>query len=145
MHLPAGAMDAGMPVGGIRISREAGTTVRTASYLPTDCAVFCRFLSSRKVSASHRPFQASILCLCMQDRDTQALWRLTCTSVALKLCPCPRMPHSIAIDDNMSKGCTHCLERVQRCAGGPGRCWCESGREGALSIYLPPGRAWNPG
>ena len=42
-------MDAGMPVGGIRISREAGTTVRTASYLPTDCAVFCRFLSSRKV------------------------------------------------------------------------------------------------
>ncbi len=38
-----------MPVGGIRISREAGTTVRTASYLPTDCAVFCRFLSSRKV------------------------------------------------------------------------------------------------
>ena len=47
--MPAGAMDAGMPVGGIRISREAGTTVRTASYLPTDCAVFCRFLSSRKV------------------------------------------------------------------------------------------------
>ena len=45
----AGAMDAGRPVGGIRISREAGTTVRTASYLPTDCAVFCRFLSSRKV------------------------------------------------------------------------------------------------
>ena len=38
-----------MPVGGIRISREAGTTVRTASYLPIDCAVFCRFLSSRKV------------------------------------------------------------------------------------------------
>lgn len=43
-----------MPVGGIRISREAGTTVRTASYLPTDCAVFCRFLSSRKVSASRQ-------------------------------------------------------------------------------------------
>ena len=48
-HGHAGAMDAGMPVGGIRISREAGTTVRTASYLPIDCAVFCRFLSSRKV------------------------------------------------------------------------------------------------
>lgn len=45
----AGAMDAGKLVGGIRISREAGTTVRTASYLPTDAAVFCRFLSSRKV------------------------------------------------------------------------------------------------
>ncbi|CAK0780061.1 hypothetical protein CVIRNUC_004926 [Coccomyxa viridis] len=45
-----GAMDAGLPVGGIRISREAGTTVRTASYLPIDCAVFCRFLSSRKVA-----------------------------------------------------------------------------------------------
>ncbi len=58
LHVPAGAMDAGMPVGGIRISREAGTTVRTASYLPTDCAVFCRFLSSRKVSASR---QASTL------------------------------------------------------------------------------------
>ncbi len=42
-------MDADKPVGGIRISREAGTTVRTASYLPTDAAVFCRFLSSRKV------------------------------------------------------------------------------------------------
>ena len=37
-------------MGGIRISREAGTTVRTASYLPADCAVFCRFLSSRKVA-----------------------------------------------------------------------------------------------
>jgi hypothetical protein len=42
-------MDAGAPVGGIRISREAGTTVRTASYLPDAAAVFCRFLSSRKV------------------------------------------------------------------------------------------------
>jgi hypothetical protein len=42
-------MEAERPVGGIRISREAGTTVRTASYLPTDAAVFCRFLSSRKV------------------------------------------------------------------------------------------------
>lgn len=48
----AGAMDAGLPVGGIRISREAGTTVRTASYLPDECAVFCRFLSSRKVRSS---------------------------------------------------------------------------------------------
>lgn len=44
-----GAMDAGAAVGGIRISREAGTTVRTASYLPDVTAVFCRFLSSRKV------------------------------------------------------------------------------------------------
>lgn len=42
-------MDAGAAVGGIRISREAGTTVRTASYLPDAAAVFCRFLSSRKV------------------------------------------------------------------------------------------------
>ena len=56
-HTHAGAMDAKMPVGGIRISREAGTTVRTASYLPTDCAVFCRFLSSRKVlSCTSRQF-----------------------------------------------------------------------------------------
>ena len=45
----SGAMDAGAAVGGIRISREAGTTVRTASYLPDAAAVFCRFLSSRKV------------------------------------------------------------------------------------------------
>ncbi len=45
----SGAMDAGKPVAGIRISREAGTTVRTASYLPPGSAVFCRFLSSRKV------------------------------------------------------------------------------------------------
>ena len=45
-----GAMDAGCPVAGIRIGREAGTTVRTASYLPSDSAVVCRFLSSRKVA-----------------------------------------------------------------------------------------------
>ncbi|GAB4822086.1 hypothetical protein N2152v2_009132 [Parachlorella kessleri] len=45
-----GALEAGGAVGGIRISREAGTTVRTASYLPPDSAVFCRFLSSRKVA-----------------------------------------------------------------------------------------------
>ena len=45
-----GAMAAGHPVAGIRISREAGTTVRTASYLPEGSAVFCRFLSSRKVA-----------------------------------------------------------------------------------------------
>lgn len=45
-------MDAGAPVGGIRISREAGTTVRTASYLPDEAAVFCRFLSSRKVNGN---------------------------------------------------------------------------------------------
>jgi hypothetical protein len=43
-------MDAERPVAGIRISREAGTTVRSASYLPADSAVFCRFLSSRKVN-----------------------------------------------------------------------------------------------
>ena len=45
-----GAMAAGGGVAGIRISREAGTTVRTASYLPEGSAVFCRFLSSRKVA-----------------------------------------------------------------------------------------------
>lgn len=45
-----GAMDAGCPVAGIRIGREAGTTVRTASYLPSESAVVCRFLSSRKVA-----------------------------------------------------------------------------------------------
>jgi sugar/nucleoside kinase (ribokinase family)/predicted Rossmann-fold nucleotide-binding protein len=45
-----GAMDAGHNVAGIRIGREAGTTVRSASYLPTDSAVICRFLSSRKVA-----------------------------------------------------------------------------------------------
>ena len=50
-------MDAGRPVAGIRISREAGTTVRSASYLPTDSAVFCRFLSSRKVT--RQPAQSS--------------------------------------------------------------------------------------
>ena len=38
-----------MPVGGIRISREAGTTVRTASYLSPESSTFCRFLSARKV------------------------------------------------------------------------------------------------
>ena len=32
------------------MQREAGTTVRTASYLPGDSQVFCRFLSSRKVA-----------------------------------------------------------------------------------------------
>ena len=46
----AGAQSIKAPVGGIRISHEAGTTVRTASYLPADCVVFCRFLSSRKVA-----------------------------------------------------------------------------------------------
>ena len=48
--MTAGAQSIKAPVGGIRISREAGTTVRTASYLPSDSAVFCRFLSSRKVA-----------------------------------------------------------------------------------------------
>jgi hypothetical protein len=32
------------------VQREAGTTVRTASYLPAQSQVFCRFLSSRKVA-----------------------------------------------------------------------------------------------
>lgn len=59
MHDCTGAMDAEKAVGGIRISREAGTTVRTASYLPTDAAVFCRFLSSRKVCPWH--FGADLL------------------------------------------------------------------------------------
>lgn len=45
-----GALAAGYPVAGIRIGREAGTTVRTASYLPADDYVMCRFLSSRKVA-----------------------------------------------------------------------------------------------
>lgn len=45
-----GAMDVGLSVAGIRIGREAGTTVRTASYLQPDAAVVCRFLSSRKVA-----------------------------------------------------------------------------------------------
>lgn len=47
-----GALAAGGAVGGIRISREAGTTVRTAgvSYLPEGTAVHCRFLAPRKVA-----------------------------------------------------------------------------------------------
>ena len=50
MCMAVGAQSINGPVGGIRISREAGTTVRTASYLASDSAVFCRFLSSRKVA-----------------------------------------------------------------------------------------------
>lgn len=46
-------------MGGIRISREAGTSVRTASYLPADAAVFCRFLSSRKVALVDAGVRAS--------------------------------------------------------------------------------------
>ena len=45
-----GAMDVGCEVAGVRIGKEAGTTVRTASYLPADSSVMCRFLSSRKVA-----------------------------------------------------------------------------------------------
>jgi uncharacterized protein (TIGR00730 family) len=47
-----GAMDAGMPVGGIRIEREAGTKVRSAaqSYLAAEETAFCKFLSPRKVA-----------------------------------------------------------------------------------------------
>ncbi|KAL4458429.1 hypothetical protein ABPG75_013294 [Micractinium tetrahymenae] len=45
-----GALEAGKPVAGIRIQREAGTKVLTASYLPPGSQVFCRFLSSRKVA-----------------------------------------------------------------------------------------------
>ena len=52
LTLPAGAMDAGQAVGGIRILREAGTSVRSASYLPADAQVFCRFLAPRKVLTS---------------------------------------------------------------------------------------------
>lgn len=52
----AGAQDAGAPVGGIRILREAGTSVLSASYLPEGSAVFCRFLAPRKVR-SWLPFE----------------------------------------------------------------------------------------
>lgn len=46
-----GALAAGGTVGGIKISREAGTSVRTAaSYLPADAQVYCRFLAPRKVA-----------------------------------------------------------------------------------------------
>ncbi|PRW60062.1 sugar kinase [Chlorella sorokiniana] len=45
-----GALLAGKRVAGIRIQREAGTTVLTASYLPTGSQVHCRYLSSRKVA-----------------------------------------------------------------------------------------------
>lgn len=34
-----GALQAGRPVGGIRIAREAGTTVRSGSYLPENVQV----------------------------------------------------------------------------------------------------------
>lgn len=45
-----GAMAAGYPVAGIRIQREAGTTIRSASYLKPEVAVVCKFLSARKVA-----------------------------------------------------------------------------------------------
>ncbi|KAK9805408.1 hypothetical protein WJX73_002177 [Symbiochloris irregularis] len=54
-----GALQSGKAVAGIRISREAGTTVRTASYLPEANAVFCRFLSSRKVALVDAGVRAS--------------------------------------------------------------------------------------
>lgn len=50
MAATQGAMDVNKPAAGIRIAREAGTTVRSASYLPEDSYVICRFLSSRKVA-----------------------------------------------------------------------------------------------
>jgi len=45
-----GAIEAGKIVGGIRISREAGTTVLTASYLPGDNQAICKYMSPRKVA-----------------------------------------------------------------------------------------------
>lgn len=46
-----GAAEAGYPIAGIRIQREAGTTVLSGkSYLPPEATVFCRFLSPRKVA-----------------------------------------------------------------------------------------------
>jgi len=45
-----GAKEAGNVVGGIRISREAGTSVLTASYLPAENQVVCKYLSPRKVA-----------------------------------------------------------------------------------------------
>ncbi|KAK3248480.1 hypothetical protein CYMTET_42057, partial [Cymbomonas tetramitiformis] len=51
MHAASiGAQEAGRPVAGIRIAREAGTTVKSLSYLTPDAQVMCRFLSSRKVA-----------------------------------------------------------------------------------------------
>lgn len=41
---------AGNVVGGIRISREAGTTVLTASYLPPENQAICKYMSPRKVA-----------------------------------------------------------------------------------------------
>jgi hypothetical protein len=43
-------LQAGKIVGGIRISREAGTTVLTASYLPGDNQAICKYMSPRKVA-----------------------------------------------------------------------------------------------
>lgn len=54
-----GAMDQGGPVGGVRIMREAGTTVLTASYLPKETTVFCRFLAPRKVALVDAGVRAS--------------------------------------------------------------------------------------
>eukprot|EP00873_Tetraselmis_striata_P004479 jgi/Tetstr1/424743/TSEL_015260.t1 len=45
-----GAKEAGNVVGGIRISREAGTTVLTASYLPPENQAICKYMSPRKVA-----------------------------------------------------------------------------------------------
>ncbi len=122
-----------MPVGGIRISREAGTTVRTASYLPIDCAVFCRFLSSRKVSPSRQSSWARMDLSCMHggshepaleialhgsSRDfvckAKTLKHNGVSSVAgstLSLCPCLiGVPHSHASDTNPLQGCSHGLD-----------------------------------
>ena len=47
-----GAQRAKMPVGGIRIQREAGTNVLSSAtpIVPVDCSVICKFLSARKVA-----------------------------------------------------------------------------------------------
>ena len=47
-----GAEKAEMPVGGIRIQREAGTNVLSSAkpIVPPECSVICKFLSARKVA-----------------------------------------------------------------------------------------------
>ncbi|GIM05092.1 hypothetical protein Vretimale_9571 [Volvox reticuliferus] len=58
-----GGLRAGVPVGGIRISREAGTNVLTMEdYLPAGAAFTCKYLPARKVAltdagARQRPDQ----------------------------------------------------------------------------------------
>jgi len=136
-------------VGGIRIQREAGTTVRTASYLPQEAAVFCRFLSSRKVLIRFRVPRTQT-----RQMETGTLRRGNSSMQVGERCPAvlktlaARRLASGAASADSHLDCQH-LQAVVRTpansTGSAGGCGGSGAGSGPYRIHLPARRPWNHG